>query len=648
MIYGVMSVLQTDPHFYANHYTPVGDLVTVAVCVVMISLLVFSYVRRTTAYRVFLFIIPTLIVSALLDVTWNHLAAVLGSQPVVFILRCLFHASLFMVFFLYTLYITVLTRLERRRTIRLLAAAFAAVLAVVAADIVLSVRSLSAGESAVSGAGSSGHLAFMIGYVLFAGADVLLMSKIRRRLYKRVMWGFYASIGLAFVLLIVQRLLGSGSSFTVSTFLFPVLAMFYIIHSNPFDAELGALDGAAFTDVVRRHYEKKQPFLFVSLQLPAFSAEGKQMPDAVRSMVRRFSMDCFRGAMLFQIDNGHLLLLFRKSRNPDYEHRIEQMLKSFRSYHHLYQHSYRIVIGSSIDEISRKDGYISLIRSIHRTMPENTVHRVSPGDISAHDRSEYILRQLEDIHRTHDLNDRRVLVYCQPVYDVSAGRYDTAEALMRLDLKDLGLIFPDEFIYLAEDHGFIHTLTEIILHKTCEEIRRMTLNGYDVRRISVNVSMLELKNDSFCDDISGIISRSGIPGEKIAIELTESQSDSEFDVMKSKVTELKEKGITFYLDDFGTGYSNIERIIELPFDTIKFDRSLVTASGASRRSEKIVHNMASLFSELDYSVLYEGVESEKDETLCRDMDASYLQGFRYSRPIPISDLTKFMQKRKTG
>ena len=93
----------------------------------------------------------------------------------------------------------------------------------------------------------------------------------------------------------------------------------------------------------------------------------------------------------------------------------------------------------------------------------------------------------------------------------------------------------------------------------------------------------------------------------------------------------------------------MERIIELPFDIIKFDRSLVVACGTNQRSEKIVSNMATLFNDLDYSVLYEGVETDTDESLCRGMCVSCLQGYKYSRPIPITDLHRFVSgKNKAG
>ena len=638
-------MVQADTHFIPNNYTPVGDLVVIAVCFVMLSLLFFSYIRKSSAFRVFMTIIFTLILTAVLNITYNNLAYRFGAVPVVYAFRCLFHAALFTVYFLFALYITEVTRMDRRKTIRILLGAFAVLVTIVIVDVASCVRRLAEDHSA-SELSNRGHLVFVVGYVAFSVANLVLLATVRHRLYKWVMFGFYASVALAFAVLLLQWFLGGGSSFTVATFLFPVIAMFYIMHSTPYDAEIGALDSATLNATVSEWYEKRRNFIFMSLYMPELAGEGDRMPDGIRAAVRRFSVEHFRNALLFQPDNGHLLLLFPKNRNPDFEHRLEKSLKALREYHRIYQYDYKIVIGGSIEAISQKNEYISYIRSIHRNMPVNTVHRISPEDTASFDRSEYILRQLADIHSRHDLDDERVLVYCQPVFNVATGKYDTAEALMRLRLDELGLVFPDQFIFLAEENGYIHTLTEIILHKTCESIRKLTAEGYEIDRVSVNVSVLELKAENFCGDISRIISGSGISGDKVAIELTESQNESEFDVMKSKITELQEKGIKFYLDDFGTGYSNMERIIELPFDIIKFDRSLVIASGSSSRSEKIVRNMADLFSDLNYSVLYEGVENESDETLCREMSASYLQGYKFSRPIPIEELRRFAERKK--
>lgn len=265
-------------------------------------------------------------------------------------------------------------------------------------------------------------------------------------------------------------------------------------------------------------------------------------------------------------------------------------------------------------------------------------------DALAEKRQAYILSELKDIHEKKDLEDERVLVYCQPVYNIREGCYDTAEALMRLKLEKTGMVFPDQFIPLAEEHDYIHTMSQIILNKVCIQIREFLKMGFAIKRISVNFAISEMHDVNFCKDVKGIIKDSGIPYEKVALELTESQDESDFLMLKAKIEELQEHGIKFYLDDFGTGYSNFLRIMELPFDIIKFDRSLVIAAMNSIKSETIVSYLAHMFSDMNYSVLYEGIETEQDEKKCMQMCAKYLQGYKYSKPIPIGQLKDYFAK----
>lgn len=298
---------------------------------------------------------------------------------------------------------------------------------------------------------------------------------------------------------------------------------------------------------------------------------------------------------------------------------------------------------SCCDQISEQNDYIGLIQYVEARMPENTIHTLVPQDVEHYLAHRRVLAELSDIFTKRDMDDARIEVYCQPVLNLRTRRYDTAEALMRLRLGD-ELVMPDYFIPLAEQHGFITALSEIILGKTCRQIKTLLDEGYYVKRISVNFSMLDLRNPEFSSRVSNIIRKSGIPCEKIAIELTESQNERDFMVVKSRISELHESGIKFYLDDFGTGYSNFERIMEPPFDIIKFDRSLVVASATDSESKTMVSNLARMFRDMDYSVLYEGVETEDDERRCAEMSARYLQGNRYSAPIPIERLTEFFDR----
>ena len=277
-------------------------------------------------------------------------------------------------------------------------------------------------------------------------------------------------------------------------------------------------------------------------------------------------------------------------------------------------------------------------------IPLNTYYHVTDGDKALFKKQQMILAQLEDIAEKGDPDDPRVRVYCQPVYHVRNQMYDTAEALMRLELPELGTVFPDQFIPLAEENRLIHALSLVILHKTCREIRKLTDEGYIINRISVNFAVQEVYDPHFCEDILRIIQANGIGCEKIAIELTESQNTADFEMVKSRIEELQKHGIKFYLDDVGTGYSNVERIMELPFDIIKFDRSLVIESGKNENSEYMVNTFADMFRHLDYRVLYEGVEDDNDEERCIRMYAQYLQGYKYSKPIAIERLRDFLTK----
>ena len=615
-----------------------------AICFVIIIQLVFSYVNRSRSYRIFVSLVGFLLAAAWFNITYHMLASYNDPlfYPTAYTMRCLYHTSLFTIFAHYVVYIAEVTRLNRRQKLPYLVIAFALLLIVVTADIVTTVRGVRM-QTPEAGLASQGQRLFLMGYLGFSVLIIVMMARIRKRLYKRVMMSFYATMALSFGLLITQAVFDQ-SSFTVATFLFPMLTMLYTLHANPYDAQLGAIDSKGLAETVRYYADRKQDFLFFSLYMHSFNEEGVVLPLDLQASIRRFASDFFRGAMLFQVGRGHMMLVISEKRNPDFARRAQRMFDAFQEEYRRFKYDYKIVYGRSVPEISRKNEYVSFIRSIQRGMEENTVYRVGPDDVRFFNRSEYILRELEDIYQKHDLDDPRVLAFCQPVLNISTHRYDTAEALMRLRLDGLGLVFPDQFIPLAEENGYIHVLTEIILSKTCAELSRLIQAGYKICRISVNVSAIELKEDAFCGDITRIIEGKGVPGDKIAIELTESRSDSDFILMKNKISQLRERGIKFYLDDFGTGYSNMERIMELPFDIIKFDRSMLLASGSSERSRQIVVSLAHMFAALNYAVLYEGVESDSDERLCLDMSASYLQGYKYSRPVPIAELAEYCEQ----
>ena len=580
-------------------YFAASEITVLAVCFVMLILLTVSFKVRMKSFRIFAAMLYMLITATLADLTLHYLMDRDPDLPrtVFYALRTIYHTLLFAILHQYVIYTCEATALSRQRRKPYVLIATALFITFSIAD-----------------AGG-----------IFTGRTMHIVDGM-------------ISFDLAAARLRMQ------SSYTSSTFLFPLIAVMYLLHSNPYDALLGANDLRGLNNLIHYSDEKQREYLFLSLYMRELDESGATLSEEMRALIRHVAESYYRKSTLFQVSNGHMLLMVPKDRNPNWEERTVKVLEEFRKEYERFRYDYKLVIGESTPEPNRKNDYISFIRSIHAQIPENTIHRVQPDDRDKFRRYETILKEVADIAAKNDPDDPRVLVYCQPVYNIRTGKYDTAEALMRLLLDDMGVVFPDQFIPIAEENGYIHVLTEIILSKTCKAISDLLSEGFEVTRISVNVSAMELRDQDFCGDINSIIDRSGVDSSRIAIELTESRNDSDFLVMKEKIEELKKKGITFYLDDFGTGYSNMDRILELPFEIIKFDRSMVIAGGQNKRSEQVLGSLADLFSKLNYSVLYEGVENEKDEEMCRGLSASYLQGYKYSKPVPISELKRFLDK----
>lgn len=631
-------------YVYFDNFTPVGDVVVLAVSFVIIVLVTTSYVNKNALFKVFITIVFFLIGASCLDILQHSLYTRVddGNYTIVCIIRIVYHVFLYSNLFLYVIYIVTILRLEDEKKFPAIAFSSIVYFVFIALEVFLFIKDKGFRIDS-KGVAEYGYNTFYIGYFSFIAVITYLMLRFQKRLYKRVMISFYETVAISLMIMLHQYKLGQ-SSFTVVSFLFPAITMLYMVHSVPYDIELGAINGNTMEEMIYYCYRKKQDLFFMSLYMPDFDIEGRAFPKLVQETIRHFSVDYFNDAVLFQISNGHVLLFAKKKNNPHLDKKIKKLIDEFQQEYQNYKYDYKMILGYSQVEISKKNEYLSFIKSIQMQMNLNEIHMVDENDLEKYKEYENILVQLTDIYKKRNLNDSRILAFCQPVYNIKTGKYDTAEALMRMEIPGIGRIYPDKFIPIAEENRYIHILTEIMLTKVCEEIKKMIAEGFEINRVSVNVSAIELRDDAFIDDINKIISESAIPAHKVAFEITESQSENEFILIKDKIDSLKEKGIKFYLDDFGTGYSNMERILELPFDIIKFDRSLVIASDENERSQKVVESLAQLFSDLEYSVLYEGIETDSDEKRCIGMSAVYLQGYKYSKPIPIEDLRNFFSR----
>ena len=592
------------------NYTPVGDVSVLALCILCFLLLVQNYIHRSKSFRLMLFMLCNTCIAAITQLISTVNLELPGNLPV-YVFRLVHYIVLILNLYLYLHYLQgpFFLRKERVKAASVFGLVLQAVVVVV--DVI-------------------GTMTLF--YTIF---------RYRSRIIRQVYIGLLSSNILSLVILIVQGLFGQNSYTSVANFLL-VLSIVYMFHSNSFDVNTGAVAGSYFYEEMDDNLEKGKTMIIMSYNIPNFSKILNQSKD-LRKEFNHFFQQNLTGGILYHL-NDRLVLVFEKKYNLTQDRIIEQLIEDFKESHRKFAIDYKLVLLETTQDVPYGEDYIRLIEFAEQGIPNNTIYMVNDNDIQRYYRSSYILSELEDIAQRHDLDDPRILVYCQPVYNIASGEYDTAEALMRMKLEKTGMVFPDQFISLAEQHGLIHTISLIILNKTCGSIRTLLEDGFKISRISVNFSTMDIRYEDFCKEVQQIIARNQIPYEKIAIEITESRSEADFNLMKEKVIELQKLGIKFYLDDFGTGYSNFERIMEIPFDIIKFDRSMLIESGKSESSYYMVSTFASMFDKLKYSVLFEGIEDDSDEANCVQMSAKYLQGYKYSKPIPIEQLCNFLER----
>lgn len=230
---------------------------------------------------------------------------------------------------------------------------------------------------------------------------------------------------------------------------------------------------------------------------------------------------------------------------------------------------------------------------------------------------------------------REFEVYYQPIIDITKNNECVgAEALVRWNSVELGFISPGEFIPLAEYLGLINPIGNHVLRKACENCKLWNDNGKPDFGVNVNLSVVQLLQSDIVEVISEIIEGTGINPKNLTLEVTESLAINDMSRMKKILNNIKALGVRIALDDFGTGYSSLNHIREIPFDVIKVDQTFVRDLSEDAYSQSFIKMVAELAETIGVNICVEGIESEKQFSVLRDMKVRTVQGFFFDRPMP--------------
>jgi diguanylate cyclase (GGDEF)-like protein len=243
------------------------------------------------------------------------------------------------------------------------------------------------------------------------------------------------------------------------------------------------------------------------------------------------------------------------------------------------------------------------------------------------------------------ITEQDLEIHIQPRIDCRTGSIEALECLVRIQLENGELLYPGNFIELAEQNGLIRQLDTYMLESALNQIQDWLNEGIQPLPLAVNLSIQSF-NSTLIDQLAQWQVRNPSVLDYIELELTEHrlpEKDTEF---LQKLHAIREFNVRLALDDFGTGYANLSRLPEWPFQILKLDRSFIMDLPNSEKQQAVVKSIIDLCATLDIEVVAEGVETEEELTLIDKLGCHCIQGFVYARPKPLADIENWLNQRK--
>ena len=293
------------------------------------------------------------------------------------------------------------------------------------------------------------------------------------------------------------------------------------------------------------------------------------------------------------------------------------------------------------DDIDTEDSLLNFEGTYNTRLPQSD--RVICISELSRDQN-FKMRSDMDAIISRGIERHKFQMYYQPIYSVETKKFATAEALIRLIDEEYGFVSPGVFIPAAEDSGAIHDIGDYVIDEVCRFIGSQDFEELGLEYIEINLSAAQCIESNLYEKIRESMNKYGVKPGQINLEITETAADYDPEVTDRNIARLSEDGIRFSLDDYGTGYSNISRVVQLPLDIVKLDKSLVDDMDIPSMWA-VIKNTVSMLKKMNKKILVEGVEDKRALDKFIEIGCDYIQGFYFSKPLPARDYLNFVRER---
>lgn len=258
-----------------------------------------------------------------------------------------------------------------------------------------------------------------------------------------------------------------------------------------------------------------------------------------------------------------------------------------------------------------------------------------------------VLRELQlEYSMRNAIDKNEIILYYQPIIDINKSTIKGFEALARWQSMEYGMIYPDTFIPIAEKSGLINEMGYEVLKLACNFLVSLDALFDNQFEISVNISVIQLTQDYFVNEVINIIDSFNLSYSRINLEITETVMLESDENIFGKIFYLHSKGINISLDDFGTGYSSVNNLIKLPLNCIKIDKSIMMDSLSNEHVFSLLESIVEYAHKMNFTVVGEGIEDEMALGKAKELSIDYAQGYYFSKPISEVDIIELINNHK--